>query len=66
MSRYLTGQHPELGTLYAAIDERAHHVAGAIAPRRFGAFLSPFQSKNEAEAALAAAGADPDTIGEGK
>lgn len=52
----LTGDHPERGTLYAAIDAGAHHVTGRVADRRFGAFLSPFASMEAAQAALAAEG----------
>lgn len=55
-SRYVTASHPALGTLWAAIDERTHHLAGRIAERRFSAFLAPFRSREEAEAALIAAG----------
>lgn len=50
------GHHPQRGTLYAVIDASAHHVVGAVADLRFAAFLTPFRSRQEAEAALVAAG----------
>lgn len=56
-TRIITGEHPAKGTLYAAIDERAHHVVGRVAERRFGAFLAPFSCETDARAALAAEGA---------
>lgn len=52
------GEHPDRGTLYAVADERAHHVEGRVAERRFCAFLAPFRSSQEARAALIAAGAE--------
>jgi hypothetical protein len=57
MSRFLTGSHPQRGTLWVAIDEQTHHLSGEVAERRFSAFLRPFKSTREAEAALVAAGA---------
>lgn len=56
MSRYLTASHPHRGTLWAAIDQQAHHLTGKVTERRFSAFLAPFRSGQEAEAALIAAG----------
>ena len=55
-SRFVTATHPARGALWAAIDERTHHLEGRIAERRFTAFLAPFKSREEAEAALIAAG----------
>lgn len=55
-SGFVTASHPALGTLWAALDERTHHLEGRIAERRCGAFLAPFRSREEAEAALIAAG----------
>ena len=55
---FIVGQHPVRGQLYAAIDPRAHHVEGQIAERKFPAFLTPFRTVEEAEAALIAAGAE--------
>ena len=57
-TRIITAEHPKLGTLYAAIDPRAHHVVGRVAGRRFGAFLAPFPDEALAKAALNAAGAE--------
>jgi hypothetical protein len=56
-TRIITAEHPKMGTLYAAIDPRVHHVAGRVAERRFGAFLAPFPDEICAIAALRAAGA---------
>ncbi len=56
-ARYVIGEHPQLGRLWAAIDPAAHHVEGRVAERRFSAFLAPFKSHEEAVAALLAAGA---------
>ncbi len=53
---FVTAEHPERGTLWAAIDEQAHHLTGKVAERRFGAFLAPFQSREQAAAALRLAG----------
>lgn len=58
--KYIVGTHPTLGTLWAAIDEGAHHLEGRVAERRFPAFLAPFRSRQEAEAALVKAGAVPE------
>jgi hypothetical protein len=55
--RFVTATHPTQGTLWAAIDPNAHHLTGQVADRRFSAFLAPFMTHAEAEAALHAAGA---------
>ncbi len=55
--KYLTGQHPEKGQMFAAIDVRARFTEAAVAPLRFAAFLTPFASEGAARAALEAAGA---------
>lgn len=55
--RYVTGAHPELGRLWAAVDPAAHHSEGRVAELRFSAFLTPFRGVEEARAALIAAGA---------
>jgi hypothetical protein len=57
MTLLLTGNHPERGTLWAAIDPTVHHVEGAVRETRFGARLAPFKNIEEAEAALIAVGA---------
>lgn len=54
--RFLTAEHPEHGTLWAAIDPDAHHLDSRVAQRRFAAFLAPFRSEEEAAAALLEAG----------
>jgi len=56
VSHYITAIHPDGRTLFAAIDERAHHVKGQVAERRFGAFMSPFTSVQQAQQALREAG----------
>ena len=62
-TQLITAEHPERGTLYASVDQQVHHVEGSIAERRFGAFLRPFRSAEEAEAALIAAGGKLSTGG---
>jgi len=52
----LTAEHPS-GTLWAAFDPAVHNITGRVAESRFGARLAPFRSRDEAEAALHAAGA---------
>ncbi len=56
-STFLIARHPELGTLWAAIDPHAHHAESAIGETRFAAYLKPFRSEDVASAALTAAGA---------
>lgn len=56
MSRFLKASHRHRGTLWAAIDDQAHHLTGQVAERRFSAFLRPFKSVGEAQAALIAEG----------
>lgn len=53
----LTGKHPERGLLWVSFDASVHHITGRVAETRFGARLAPFASREEAEAALVAAGA---------
>lgn len=52
----LTASHPELATLWAAVDPSVHHIEGGVRGSRFGARLAPFKTHAEAEAALIAAG----------
>lgn len=52
----LKGEHPRRGPLFAVVDPSAHHVTGKVAERKFGAWMSPFRSTEDAEAALIAAG----------
>lgn len=64
MTKIIAAEHPLRGRLWAAIDPAAHHVTGSIAERRFAAFLSPYRSVAEAEAALKASGAKlTETVG---
>lgn len=55
--RYIVGDHDERGRLYAAFDPLAHHVEPGVRDSRFSAFLAPYRSREDAEAALIAAGA---------
>lgn len=55
-SNLLAAEHPERGTLWAAVDPSVHHIEGRVAELRFGARLAPFKSHEEAQAALVAAG----------
>jgi hypothetical protein len=61
--KFVTAKHPERGTLWAAFDASTINTQGSVEERRFPAFLKPFQSREEAEAALIAAGA---TGGQGR
>lgn len=56
-TQFITGDHDERGRLFAAFDPEARHVEPGIRDSRFSAFLAPFPSQEEAEAALIAAGA---------
>lgn len=56
-SSLIVGDHPTLGTLYAAIDSNARYVQPKVAGLRFAAMLTPFKNEAEAEAALLEAGA---------
>lgn len=56
-ARYVIGDHVERGRLYAAFDPLAHHVDPGVRDSRFSAFLAPYRSQEDAEAALIAAGA---------
>lgn len=53
----ITGRHPELGLMYAAIDPDVRFVEPAVRASKLGARLAPFRSEDEARAALEAAGA---------
>lgn len=56
---YVLGEHPTRGTLFAAVDPDALCKNSELAERRFVAFMTPYKSVEEAEAALIAAGAAP-------
>ena len=53
----ITGEHPTLGTLHAAVDPAAAYVEGKVSELRFACLLSPYRTVADAEAALVAAGA---------
>ena len=53
---YIVGEHRERGALYAAFDSTVHHIEGRVCDSRFSARMAPFKSRDEAEAALRAAG----------
>ncbi|QIK77976.1 hypothetical protein G7077_02660 [Sphingomonas piscis] len=55
-SPYITATHPQRGTLWAAVDPDARNLEGRVEDLRFGAYLAPFKSAADAEAALRAAG----------
>ena len=55
--RFLIGRLATGDLRWAAIDQSAHHLEGRIADRRFGAYLAPFRSEEDATTALIAAGA---------
>lgn len=56
---YVLGEHPTRGQLVAAVDPDALCLNSQIAERRFVAFMTPYKSVEEAEAALIDAGAAP-------
>ena len=56
-AHFLTGTHPELGTVYAAIDPSARYTTPAVRPSRLAAVLAPFCCEEAARAALRGAGA---------
>ncbi len=43
-------------SLWAGIDETAHHLAGRVCERRFGAYLAPYRTEQDAIEALLEAG----------
>lgn len=55
--RFLTGHHPELGAMWAAINPEARFVPPELKPSRFAATLSPYRTREAALAALSEAGA---------
>jgi hypothetical protein len=42
--------------LWAGIDPDTHHLEGRVCERRFGAYLAPFKTEEEAAVALLEAG----------
>jgi hypothetical protein len=55
-SALLTGQHVELGQVFAAVDPSARFVVPGIRPSRLGARLAPFESVDAGRHALERAG----------
>jgi hypothetical protein len=49
-------------TLWAAIDPDSHHLDGRVCERRFGAYLAPFRTEEDAAEALLSVGAVLDVI----
>lgn len=54
----ITGAHPTLGTLYAAVDPEVTYLQSRVAELRFASLITPFKSIAEAKAALIEAGAN--------
>ncbi len=50
-------EHPQDGTLYAAVDPGARYVTGLVKNVRLASLLSPFPTETEAWAVLEQAGA---------
>jgi hypothetical protein len=57
MKGIVSAEHATKGRLFAAFDASVHHVDPAVRSNRFGAWLAPYESREEAERALIAAGA---------
>jgi hypothetical protein len=55
--KFLIGQLGDGGERWACIDPNAYQHAGAVAERRFSAYLEPYPDEGAARAALIAAGA---------
>lgn len=56
-ARVITAEHPERGTLWAAVDPGVRFIEGAVRDSRFAARLAPFPDEASARFALKAAGA---------
>lgn len=61
--RFLTANSK---SLWAGVDETANYLTGCISERRFGAYLAPFRTEEDAKAALFSAGGVLDVIQEPK
>jgi len=59
-AKFISGWHPELGRIYAAIDDSARFTQPEVRPSRLGSMLAPYPTKEAAEAALRNAGAQID------
>lgn len=55
---YLQASHSELGDMFAAWSADIVHVEPGVRSSRFAARLAPYRSREEAERALIAAGAE--------
>lgn len=56
-ARMLSGQHPDKGLLFAAIDPAVRFAEPEVRDSRLGALLAPYPSEADARAALERAGA---------
>lgn len=56
-ARFLAADHDERGRLYAAFDPDVRHIEPGVRSSRFAAFLSPYNTREEAARALLEAGA---------
>lgn len=56
-SRVLQAEHPERGTLFAAVDPSVRFIEGGVRGSRFAARLAPFPDEASARQALKSAGA---------
>jgi hypothetical protein len=56
-SNVLTGRHPELGRVWAAVDPKVRFTAPGLRATRLGALLAPFPNRSDAIAAMMTAGA---------
>lgn len=61
--RFMIGKSKNTShSLWAGIDEDAHHIDGRVCERRFPAYCAPFTSEAQAREALIKEGCDPDSI----
>ncbi|WP_324748785.1 hypothetical protein SH591_08690 [Sphingomonas sp. LY54] len=56
-ARMLSGQHPDKGLLFAAIDPAVRFTEPRLGDSRLAALLAPYPSEADARAALESAGA---------
>lgn len=56
-SPIISGEHPSLGKLYAAVDPSARYISPKVQELRFAALLTPFKTEADAVSALIEAGA---------
>jgi hypothetical protein len=55
-TRVLSSEHPDRGTLYAAVDPGVRFIVGGVRESRFAARLAPFADEASARQALEGAG----------